>query len=220
MTEASAMAEGDPAAPADKRAPAGDRAWLLPSIAAAAVLAVVLLAVALGQSGRVTLEKQRVHIVASAAEGYQALRADDVRGRVLVYLGDRSAIVPQVWLADLVASFEDPNADPPVMAHSITSSLVAAGIAREVYFVPPPDGFEREYARLAASAEAIPEGSGLRLHLHGAPVHLTSAADLPAGDELVIVYIADGVEDAYDPAFIDRICDVSFADVVVREVRR
>lgn len=211
--------------PADRGGPgSGDRQrvgrgpWLLPSAAAAAVVVIVLIAAILGATGRVYADAQKVHSVASSAEGYQALRDDGVQGRVLVYLGDRSAILPQVWLADLVASLDDPGQEPPVMSHNITSSLVVAGVAREVYFVPPPDAWQREYERLSASAEAVPEGSGVRLHLHGAPVHLTSAGELPGFDEPVIVYIAAGVEDAYDPAFIEHLSDPSFADVVVREV--
>lgn len=194
------------------------RDWLLPAIAATVTLGVVVVAMIAGASGRVYADSQQQHVVTSAAEGYQALRGDGVEGRVLVYLGERSAIVPQVWLADLVGSLDDPGATPPVMEHNITSSLVVAGIAREVYFVPPPEVWQREYDRLAASAEAVPEGAGVRLHLHGAPIHLTTGDELPLGSERVIVYIGPGVEDAYEAAFIERICSPAMADVVVREV--
>lgn len=209
-------AEDDPGS--GERQPAGRGHWLLPSVAAGAVFVLVMISVIAGSTGRVYADVQQVHTVDSAAEGYQALRDDGVQGRVLVYLGDRSAILPQVWLADLIASLDDPGVEPPVMSHNITSSLVVAGVAREVYFVPPPAAWQREYERLSASAEAVPEGSGVRLHLHGAPVHLTRVDSLPAYDEPVIVYIAAGVEGAYDPAFIERLSNPSFADVVVREV--
>lgn len=193
-------------------------AWTVGALVTLAV--VVGVGQALAVRGRVYLPEQRSHVVATAADAYRALRADGVEGRVLVLLGDRSRIVPRTWMATFIASLSDPSIEPPVMEHNLTSTLVYSGVVREVYFAPPDGAWDVELARVTNRPDSMPEGNGARARFYGVPVHVTRTADLPVFGEKVIVFIADGAEERYDPAFIDRITSPEVADVVVRQDRR
>ncbi|MHB9003602.1 MAG: hypothetical protein ACYC6C_06000 [Coriobacteriia bacterium] len=216
VDDAAAQAE----VPASTGEPPGPRVWILPAVVFAVLLGLLAASVSTGSRGRVYLEAPRAHTATSAADAYRFLEESGVRGRVLVLLDDRSRIVKGTWQAGLMDSLGDDGVEPPVMGHNITSSLIYAGIAREVYFIPPSASWDVEFARLAGRDDDIAEDTGLRVRFYGAAVHLTEADRLPEFDERVVVLLNGDIENEYDPAFLERITDPTVADVVVRQVER
>lgn len=183
-----------------------------------ALLGVLALAQSVGVGGRTYADAPKLYTVHTAAEAYEALRSEGVEGRILVLLDERSRIVPRVWMATFMESLDDSDIDPPVMKHNMTSCLIYAGIAREVYFVPPQGLWETEYARASSRADSLAEGQGVRLRFYGAPVHVRQASDLPPLREKAIVYIAGDAGAGYTSQFIAYVTSEQFADVVIRQV--
>lgn len=193
-----------------------DLQWVAGSVLL--LLLVLVTAQGVGMSGRNRTDGQQVYTVSSADEIYQLLSDQDLRGYRLLLLDQRSRIVPRTWMRTLMQSLSDPDIEPPVMAHNLTSSLLMSGIAREVYFVPPEYAWANEFARASSRGDALPERGGVRLRFYGAPVHIVRPAGIPLMREKTIVCIAQAELRGYEQAFIDRITSEEFADVVIWQV--
>lgn len=211
-----ASAQAEPIAVADSR-PRQPESRTLPAVAVALTVVLLLAAGLTARRGRTFRDEQAVYTVSSAAEAHEAFREAGVRGRILVLLDRDARIIGGVRMADFMESLEEPAADVPVTEHNLTSALVYAGIARSVYYVPPPAAWEAESLKYATRSDALQEGSGSRVRFYGADIHLSDPEQLEFG-ERVIVYIAADVANEYDPALLRELTDPEFADVVVKQV--
>lgn len=183
-----------------------------------AVLLVLSLAIGqvVGTSGRSYAPEELTYSASTAVQAYEAFTDADVRGRVLVVLDERSRIVPRTWMATFMSALENPEEEPPVMWHNLTSCLVYAGIAREVYFVPPDALWETELQRMSSRPDSLPEATGVRARFYGVAVRLLHPADvIPLLDERVIVFADEALLAEYDPGFLAEL--EQSADVVVMQ---
>jgi hypothetical protein len=191
------------------------RAWIYGPLVALALVLALMQAVGLGT--RRFVATQKVHVARTAAEGYAALRADGVRGRIVVLIDERSRVVPRTWMATFMESLSDSTTAPPVMLHNSISALAYSGIARAVYFVPPGGQFwTRELQRFVTRPDALTVGSGALLQFNTVPVILTKPDDLPIFSEKIVVWLFEPVAPGYTSEYLSHVTDPAIADVVVR----
>lgn len=222
-TPSRARVAGEVVSPADRtvrEAHAGaqpDRdSWTVAVAALVITLLLVLVAGLVGPRGRTFTSEQAEYTVSSATEAYEVLRDEGIKGRILVLIDDDARIVEGVRMAEFMASLD--GGDAPVTEHNFTSALVYSGIARSVYYVPPPAAWDAESLKYSSRSDALAEDSGTRVRFYGADVHLSDGEALDFGEQ-VIVYIGPAMEGQYDPALIRRLTDPDFADIVVRQVK-
>jgi len=192
------------------------RSWGLTIAALSGVVALMIVSPVIGGSGRTFVEKQRSYTVGSAAEAYTVLRQAGVGGRLMVLLDERANIVPRVYDRGFEWSLSDTRYEPPFQPLNVTGGLIETGVARQVYFVPPPSARAAVKQRYAGRWDSVDDVHGVDRRFYGAPVHvLFNDLDPAVLREKVVVYARRDVLDKYDPAFLKRVMSPDVADVVV-----
>jgi hypothetical protein len=192
------------------------RPFIGPAVALALLAVVVVATQVVGVSARsAPAPQQRVYEVADAREGFARIQELNPHGRVFVLLDKSPRVSSKVYVGRIAATLSGREASLPVTPDNFTSTLITAGMVRGAYQVVATPAWAEIAQSLASKWEALPDGPGFVRRVFGAPIYTLPETAMPAPDEKVIVWIPRSVASTYDPAFIKRVTDPSFADVVI-----
>lgn len=190
--------------------------WLAPLVATILVAALLAAAQFIGMSSRSYLPEQQAATVRGPGEAYQSLRQAGLHGRIVVILDKQTDIVPRLYDREFMASLAASGTSAPFQPLNLASGLIETGIARTVYFVPPPSLRAAISQRLGSRWDAKTEPSGFSVRFNGAPVHVV-LGDLNPSDfgEKVVVYANRDVLTDYDASLLTSLESTAVSDVLV-----
>lgn len=175
-----------------------------------------LLAVGGYASRTAPLATQSRFDVQSAEDVYRALVGTGARGRTVVLLDRSARSSGSLYLTSYLREASD-SGSATVGVRNLVSALGAAGIAREVIVVLPPDEWAGFLGFAGSAPNLAPVAGGFRTRDLGLGITYTESQGLRIPDEPVILIVGDGVADAYPQQTLDRLMSPETSDIVVMQ---
>lgn len=192
-------------------------------LVAVALLGAVLvgLQVCAAVFGHTSLPSQR-HITTSSAQETYGVLANDLKqhGRVLVVLGDHTALnYAGLYLQDFVDAGKG-AAIPPVVSQNLLLGLAESGVVRRIVLVEPASAFAAAEQADSQQPGVVKTASGFRIRSYGIPVEDISETTPLAVTEPVVVYLGPNARNAYAPSTIDYYVAPSRSDIILEPSAR
>lgn len=176
-----------------------------PIIAVVACVLTLTLMQTVAYSNRTFLKGAPAAITAQTSkQAYDTLRSAGQRGRTAVLLDDTSHVVEFLTIRDSIMSLRSAPGTVPVTTGNLMSTLIEAGVFRQVQVIVSDDKWAEFESKLSGSSQTMRVADGYLRRLQGAPLHFTPAgkASLPTEPYILVVY-SDSI-DKYDPSFLQR----------------